>query len=240
MTRSETVRIRARDGGEFDAYLSIPAGAPAPGIVLVQEIFGVNAYMRSVADWFAERGYTVACPDLFWRQRPGIQLTDRTEGEWQQAFALMKGMDQDKAIEDTASTLALLRVHPACDGRVGCLGYCLGGRLAYLTACRDRPDCCVGYYGVGIESLLGEAKGIRTPLMLHIAGKDSYCSAEARSAIHRALDSHPMVTLHDYPDQGHAFARDGGEHYDARAAELANLRTLEFFARNLTGAKRST
>jgi carboxymethylenebutenolidase len=234
--RGEMVAVRARDGGEFQAYLSVPAAGSGPGIVLIQEIFGVNAYMRSVADWYAARGFTVACPDLFWRQQPGVVLTDKTDQEWQTAFSFMKGMDEKLAIEDTAATMDFLRGHPACTGKVGSVGFCMGGRLAFLLACKHRPDCSVGYYGVGLEKILGQAEGIATPLMLHIAGKDSYCPPEAQRAIHKALASKPQVTLHDYPEADHAFSRVGGKHYDAGAAELADLRTLEFFARHLAGA----
>lgn len=229
------VAIRAKDGGEFKAYLAVPASGRGPGIVLLQEIFGVNGYMRGVADWYAQRGFTVACPDLFWRQKPGVELTDRTEAEWQQALTYMKGMDENKAIEDAAATMEFLRGHAACTGRVGGVGFCLGGRLAYLLACRHRPDACVGYYGVGLEKILGEAVGIRTPLMLHIAGRDSSCPPAAQAAIHKALDANPQVTIHDYAEQDHAFSRVGGKHFDARAAELADLRSLELFARSLAG-----
>src|SRR5919202_2207970 len=230
------VTIESFDGGEFGGYLALPAGVSGPGLVLLQEIFGVNEVMRAAADWYAARGFVVLCPDLFWRQQPGVQLTDRTEEEGQRAFALYKGLDEAKAVEDAAAALKLLRTHPACDGRAGAVGYCLGGKLAYLLAARFDPDCAVGYYGVGIDAALDEASNIRGPVMLHVAGRDQFCPPEAQAKIHAALDSHPLVTLHDYPEQDHAFARTGGEHYDARAAELANLRTVEFFARHLLGA----
>jgi carboxymethylenebutenolidase len=227
------ITIKAFDGSEFDAYLALPASGRGPGIVLLQEIFGVNQDMRSIADWYAERGFVVACPDLFWRQERGVQLTDKTDEEWQRAFELYRGLDVDKAIDDAGATMAFLRQHPASTGKVGATGYCLGGKLAYLLAVRHHPDCSVGYYGVGIENALDEIANLRNPLMLHIAQKDQYCPPEAQAAIHAALDNHPLVTLHDYPDQDHAFARNNGIHYNAQAAELANLRTLEFFVRHL-------
>ena len=230
------VTIESSDGGEFGGYLSPPAGGRGAGLLLLQEIFGVNEVMRAAADWYAARGFVVLCPDLFWRQQPGVQLTDKTEEEWQRAFALYKGLDEAKAVEDAAAALKFLRAHPACDGRAGAVGYCLGGKLAYLLAARFDPDCAVGYYGVGIDAALDEASNIRGPVMLHVAGRDQFCPPEAQRKIHAALDTHPLVTLHDYPEQDHAFARVGGEHYDAGAAELANLRTVEFFARHLFGA----
>ena len=228
--------ITAFDGGQFDAYLAVPPSGRGPGIVLLQEIFGVNADMRRIADWYAARGYVVLCPDLFWRQEPGIQLTDQTEAEWQRAFQLYQGLDEAKAVDDAGAALAFLRAHPACTGKVGAVGFCLGGKLAYLIATRYQPDCSVGYYGVGIENALDEIANLSGQLMLHIAEKDAYCSAEAQAKIHAAFDGHAQITLHDYAGQDHAFARVGGAHYDAAAAELANLRALEFFARHLNGA----
>ncbi len=232
---NDTIKINSADGGEFAAYLATPASGRGPGLVLLQEIFGVNAHMRAVADWYAARGFTVVCPDLFWRQQPGIELSDQSEADWQRAFALYRGLDETKAVEDAAAAVQQLRAHVACAGRVGAVGFCLGGKLAYLLAARFAPDCAVGYYGVGIETSLDEAANMRTPLMLHIAGRDQFCPPEAQAQIHATLAAHAHARLHDYPAQDHAFARAGGAHFDAQAAELANLRTLEFFARHLFG-----
>lgn len=229
------ITIRSAEGEEFAAYLSLPSSGRGPGLVLLQEIFGVNHYMRAVADGYAERGFVVACPDLFWRQEPGVQLTDKTDAEWQRAFELYQGLDETKAINDAKATLFHLRRHAACTGKVGAVGFCLGGKLAYLMATRSDVDCSVGYYGVNIESALTEAAQISHPIMLHIAERDKFCPPEAQAQIHEALDKHPLVTLHDYPDQDHAFARIGGVHFNEEAAELANLRTLEFFKRHLGG-----
>ena len=226
--------IKAFDGGEFDAYLSLPASGFGPGIVVLQEIFGVNDYMRSVTDWYASHGFVAICPDLFWRQQRGVQLTDKG-ADWEKAFALYQGLDEAKAVEDSAATVAFLRKHPACNGRVGAVGFCLGGNLAYLLSVRFRPDCAVGYYGVSIEKTLSEAKNLKSPLLLHIAGHDRFCPPESQAEIHRTLDPNPLVTIYDYKDEDHAFGRPGGEHYSAASAELANLRSLEFFVRNLAG-----
>lgn len=227
------MRITASDGGAFQAYLATPVGGQGPGIVLIQEIFGVNRVMRDVAEWYAAKGFVVMCPDLFWRQEPGVELTDGTQEEWGRALALYKGLDEAKAVEDTAATLNVLRHHEACTGKVGVVGFCLGGKLAYLLAARHDPDCAVGYYGVGIDGGLDEAPNLASPLLLHIAGKDQYCDATAQAKLHDRLDPLPRATLCDYPAQEHAFARIGGEHYDATMAELANLRTLEFFREHL-------
>ncbi len=230
------ITINAFDGGEFDAYLALPTSQRGPGIVLLQEIFGVNQDMRSIADWYATRGFVVLCPDLFWRQQPGIQLTDQTDAEWARAFELYKGLDEAKAVDDAGATLEFLRQHPACTGKVGAVGFCLGGKLAYLLAVRQQPDCSVGYYGVGIEKALDEITNLSGALLLHIAEQDQFCSPAAQAAMHAALEGNANITLHDYAGQDHAFARVGGAHYNAGAAELANLRTLEFFTRHLNGS----
>ena len=226
------ITIKSFDGGEFDAYLALPASGYGPGIVVLQEIYGVNNYMRSVADWYAAHGFVALCPDLFWRMERGVQLT---EAEWEKAIAFYQRLDEAKAVEDSAAALAFLRKHPACSGRAGAVGFCLGGNLAYLLSVRFKPDCAVGYYGVSIEKSLDEAKNLSSPLLLHIAGSDKFCPPEAQAQIHSTLDSNALVTIYDYPEMGHAFGRPGGEHYDAAAAELANLRSLEFFVSNLAG-----
>ena len=228
------IRIKSFDGGEIDAYIALPAAGFGPGIVVLQEIFGVNQFMRDVCDWYAVHGFVAICPDLFWRQEAGVQLTDQTEAEVGKAFQLYQGLDIAKAVEDSAAAVDSLRKHPACSGRVGAVGFCLGGNLAWLLSVRFKPDCAVGYYGVGIEKTLNEASGLASPLILHIAGKDDHCPPEAQKQIHAALDSNPLVTIHEYPDSEHAFSRRG-RHYDADAAELAHLRSLEFFVRNLAG-----
>jgi len=233
------VTIRAADGGSFSAYLATPHSASAggtgrgSGVVLIQEIFGVNKVMRNLADGFARQGHVVLCPDLFWRQEPGIQITDQTEAEWQKGFSLYKGFDEAKGVDDLKSTLAHLRKLPACTGKVGSVGYCLGGKLAYLMVTRSDADCSVGYYGVAIEAALDEATSIKKPLMLHIAEKDQFCPLDAQTKIKDALKGNPNVTIHSYPGMDHAFARVGGQHYDKKSAELANQRTAEFFKKNL-------
>jgi carboxymethylenebutenolidase len=227
------VTVRAADGGSFKAYLATPKSGKGPGIVLIQEIFGVNKVMRDLADGFAAQGYAVLCPDLFWRQEPGIDITDQSKAEWDKAFQLFQGFNTDKGVDDLKSTLAALRQHAACTGKAGSVGYCLGGKLAYLMATRSDSDANVGYYGVGIQDLVGEAKTIKKPLMLHIAGKDQFVPPEAQAKVKAALKDNPNVTLHDYAEQDHAFARIGGQHYDKAAADLANKRTADFFKNHL-------
>ena len=227
------VTIHAASGGSFSAYLATPKSGKGPGIVCIQEIFGVNQVMRAIADGLAAEGYTAICPDLFWRIEPGIQLTDKSEAEWKRAFELFQAFDVDKGVDDLKATLASLRQHPACTGKAGTVGYCLGGRLAYLMATRSDADCNVGYYGVYIQNALDEARNIKRPLMLHIAEKDQFTPPEAQAQIKAGLQGNAMVTIHSYPGAEHAFARIGGEHYDKAAADLANRRSAEFFRRHL-------
>jgi len=227
------VTIRAADGGSFKAYLATPKSGKGPGILLIQEIFGVNKVMRDLADGYAAQGYVVMCPDIFWRQEPGVDITDQTKAEWDKAFKLFQGFNVDKGIDDLKATLAALRSHAACTGKVGSVGYCLGGKLAYLMATRSDSDADVGYYGVGIQDLLGEAKSIKKPLLLHVANKDGFVPPEAQAKVKAALKANSQVTINDYPEQDHAFARVGGEHYDKAAADLANKRTADFFKKHL-------
>jgi carboxymethylenebutenolidase len=227
--------IKSFDGREFDGYLAIPASGYGPGIVVLQEIFGVNHYVRSVADWYASHGFVALCPDLFWRIEPGIELTDKGD-DWNRAIQLYQAIDEEKAVEDSAAAVEFLRRSSLCNGRVGAVGFCMGGNLAYLLSARFKPDCAVGYYGVSIEKRLDEAENLSSPLLLHIAKNDKFCPPEAQAQIHAALDPNLLVTIYDYEGMDHAFGRPGGEHYDAAAAELANLRSLEFFVHNLAGA----
>ena len=226
------VSINGRDGS-FTAYVAVPKTTPAPGIVVAQEIFGVNQVMRDTCDWLAGEGFLAVCPDLFWRIEPGIDITDRTKAEWDRAFELFGKFDVDKGVSDLKETLAQLRGHEACSGKAGSVGYCLGGKLAYLMAARTDSDCNVGYYGVGLGELLGEATAIVKPLLLHIAEKDRFSSPEEITKVRDGLKDNRHVSIEVYKGQDHAFARPGGEHYDAAAAKLANDRTINFFREHL-------
>ena len=227
--------IRAPDGGNFSSYLAMPKSGRGPGVVVAQEIFGVNQVMRAVCDGLAAQGYVALCPDLFWRIEPGIQITDKTEAEWKRAFELFKLFDADKGIEDLKAALAELRSHTACSGKVGTVGYCLGGKLAYLMATRSDVDCSVGYYGVGLQDLLGEAKRIKMPLALHIAEKDQFTPPEAQEKIKRSLGSNPLITVYSYPGMDHAFARWAASITMRRRQSSPTTGTSEFLRRHLGG-----
>lgn len=230
------IQIPAADGGSFAAYLALPEKTPAPAIVVIQEIFGVNAEMRAKCDELAREGFIALCPDIFWRMEPGVQLTDKTEAEWQKAFDFYKRFDVDKGIADLRAASHTMKGYAQSTGKIGCVGYCLGGKLAYLMAVRSKVDCAVSYYGVGLDELLGEAKNIKNPLMLHIAEKDKFVSPGAQQKIRDGLKGSGLVTLYTYPGMDHAFARGGGQNYDEKAAALANARTLAFFRANLDRA----
>lgn len=229
----QDVRIKT-EAGAFSGYLALPPGGRGPGLVVIQEIFGVNDVMRETCDRFAEAGFVALCPDLFWRLEPGIRLSDKIEEELQRAFDLMNRFNPDTGVKDIAATIAHLRGLEACTGKVGAVGYCLGGLLAYLTACHTDVDASVGYYGVGIADQLDQATQIKAPLLLHVAGHDQFVPSGEQKAMHEGLEPNPMVALHDYPEDEHAFARTGGKHYNPVAAETANQRTLDFFRDHLT------
>lgn len=226
----ETITINGPDGS-FSGYLAKPAAGSGPGIVVIQEIFGVNQVMRDICDWLAGQGYVALSPDLFWRIEPNVDITDKTDAEWQKAFDLMGKFDPESSVKDIQATIDHLR--KISNGKVGAVGYCLGGMMAYLTACHTDADASVGYYGVNINQMLDAAQNIKAPLMLHIAGQDEFVPKEAQDEMVAGLKDNPHVTLHQYPEQDHAFARVGGAHYDAEAAEQANGRTLAFFAKHL-------
>ncbi|HEX6859443.1 MAG TPA: dienelactone hydrolase family protein [Caulobacteraceae bacterium] len=228
----ETTTISTADG-QFSAYVARPAAESAPAVVVIQEIFGVNAVMRGITDDLAAAGYLAICPDLFWRIEPGIDITDQSEAEWKRAFELYQAFDVEQGVEDIAATIAKVRGHEGCNGKVGAVGFCLGGLLAFLTATRTDADASVAYYGVGIENFVGEAANLAGPLLIHIAEEDQFVPKEAQAAVKQALAGNPKVEIHSYPGRDHAFARKGGEHYDAADAGKANERTLAFFEKNL-------
>lgn len=226
------IEIDAIDGsGSFAAYRADPEGTPRGAIVVIQEIFGVNEGIRRKCDHFASLGYVALAPDLFWRLEPGIDLDPDVEAEFKQALDWMGKFDQDKGVADIEATIRAAR--DASSGKVGVTGYCLGGRLAFMTAARTDADASVGYYAVGVDGLLGEKHAIANPLMLHIAGDDGFVPAATQQAMHEGLDDHPKVTLHDYPGEDHGFATEMGKRRSEAAAQLADSRTEAFFAEHI-------
>jgi carboxymethylenebutenolidase len=186
---NKSITIAAKDGsGSFGCYVAVPSSGKGPGLVIAQEIFGVNANMRSVADAYAEEGYVAIVPDLFWRLEPGVQL-GYTPAEFDRAIGFFQRFDLDKGIADIQSCLDHLRTMPEVDTSVGqgLVGFCLGGRLAYFAACRTDVAVAVGYYGMGIEHALDEADKIKGRFVLHCAELDGYCDAAAREKIIAAI-----------------------------------------------------
>jgi carboxymethylenebutenolidase len=228
----EQTTITTADGA-FSAYVARPVQPPIAAVVVIQEIFGVNQVMRELTDGLAAQGFLAICPDLFWRLEPGVELTDQSDVEWQRAFALFNAFDVDAGIGDIAATISAIRQDPGSNGKVGAVGFCLGGLLSYLTATRTDVDASVAYYGVGIDGRLAEADKLTRPLLMHIAEEDGFVPKEAQALIIDALKTNKLVEIHTYSGCDHGFSRTGGQHYDAAAAALAGQRTLDFFQKNL-------
>ena len=203
------------------------------GIVLLQEIFGVNANMRAIADDFAARGFHAVVPDLFWRQEPRVELDPSNEADRERATQLMKGLDQSAAVDDAVAAAEFLRVERNGINKVGAVGYCLGGKLAFLMATREGIDAAVSYYGVAIQASLDRASDLCCPVLLHIAEDDHLCPPAAQAAIKQTLAPLSGVTVLTYPGVGHAFARRGGQGFDAASAERANDATTKFLRAHL-------
>jgi carboxymethylenebutenolidase len=227
------ISLTAKDGGSFRAYLAPAASGKGPGIVLCQEIFGINAYVREVADQYAAEGYTVLAPDLFWRMEPNVEL-GYTPKDWERAFDFFKRFNVDKGIEDIGVAAQALRTRPEGTGKVGALGFCLGGKLSYLTACRVKVDAAVCYYGVGIEQNLDESSNIKCPMVMHFADKDQFVPMEAIERVKAHFASRPEIEIYVYHGQDHAFARTGGDHYDKASAMTAEARSKALFKKALS------
>lgn len=226
-----TMTVQATDGsGSFAALVVEPKGKPAGAVVLIQEIFGVNDAMRAIAAEVADLGFIAVCPDLFWRIQPGIDITDKTDAEWKQAMEFLGKFDQAKGVEDLKATVAAARTMPGCNGLVGTMGYCLGGRLAVMMAASSDADVNVSYYGVGIDDQVGQFEHLRSPLVLHIAGEDGFFPAEGRAKVIAAAKGLSHIQAFNYEGADHGFARVNGNHWNGLAATIANGRSAEALA----------
>ena len=229
---NDCITIEAEDGA-FGAYIARPKALPAPAVIVLQELFGVNADIRKTCDELAEQGFLGVAPDLFWRQEPGVDLSVTSEPDWQHGLRLYKAYDRDAGARDVKDTVNAVAKLPECTGKVAVLGYCLGGLMVFLTAARYGVDAAVAYHGGDTEKYLGELDGLKAPLLMHLAEEDEFISKAAQAQIKAALAMKPNATVYSYPGQNHAFTRHNGAHYNAAAAKLANGRTSEFLHQQL-------
>jgi len=234
---SQTVNIQT-EGGEFSAFVAWPAETVAPAVVVLHEVFGVNDDIRLTCSELANEGFIAIAPELFWRQERGVDLSSWSDAEWQKGLALYGAYDRDVGVRDVIATVRAAEQLKGASGKVGVMGFCLGGLLTYLTAARHTIDAAVAYHGGDTESYLGEARGITAPLLMHLAEEDEFISKDAQARIKAALADVPCSTVYSYPGCKHAFARHTGLHYDAQAAALANGRTWAFLAQHLGRADR--
>jgi carboxymethylenebutenolidase len=228
----ETITITMADG-TFSAYLARPAAAPAPAVVVLHEVFGVNCDMRATCDELAERGFLAICPDLFWRQEPGVELSQWTEAEWNKGLALYKAYDYDKGLSDIADTLKAARKLDGASGKAGVIGFCLGGLLTFLTAAGGHADVAAAYYPGRAEKHLDQADAVSIPMLMHLGEEDEFISKDAQQQIKEGFACNGDVKIYSYPGCSHAFARHTGVHYDPGAATIANNRTWAFLAEHL-------
>src|SRR5258706_16298556 len=217
----------------FYAHIARPKTLPASAVVVLQELFGVNADIRKTCDELAEQGFVAVAPDLFWRQEPGVDLSVTSEVDWQHGLRLYQAYDRDAGVSDVKDTVNAVAKLPGCTGRVAVLGYCLGGLMVFLTAVRYGIDAAVAYHGGDTDKYLGEVDGLHAPLLMHLAEEDEFISKAAQAEIKAALAKKPNTTVYSYPGQHHAFAQHNGTHYNAAAAALANGRTSEFLHQQL-------
>jgi carboxymethylenebutenolidase len=225
-----TLVIHTPDGS-FSAYVAQPPALPAPVIVVLQEIFGVNPDIRQTADELATHGFLVVCPDLFWRQGANIELSDKTD--WNQGLARYQAYDRDQGVADIAAVLHAARTVDGGNGKVGLMGFCLGGLMTYLTAVRVGVDAGAWYYGGSTDDYLAEAANLTDPFLMHVGAEDEFISSEAQKKIAAAVKNRSNVELNIYPGCSHAFSRHRGNKFDAEAAAMANLRTVAFFKAHL-------
>ena len=219
--------------GTFGAYIARPTVQAAPAVVVLQELFGVNADIRATCDELAAQGFIAIAPDLFWRQEPGVDLDVTSEVSWQHGLRLYTAFDRDAGARDVMETVRTAVELKESSGRVALLGFCLGALMAFLTAARYEVDAAVAYHGSDTEKYLAEVDGLEAPLLMHLGEEDEFISKQAQAEIKAALAGQANATVYSYPGQRHAFARHNGTHYNAAAAALANARTREFLHQKL-------
>ncbi len=226
------IEIRARDGGSFNGYLAVPEAGSGPGLIIGQEIFGVNPTMRATADYFAEEGYTVLVPDMFWRLEPGIELT-YSEADFETAFGYFGRFDIDRAVEDIGAAMETLSNLDECTGKVGFMGFCLGGKLAYMTAARLDPEVSISFYGVGLPEMLDEAANISCPMVFHCPELDQLMPPEGVAALREAFAGRGEIEIYAYPGADHGFYNRDRDVFDKASASMAHSRTIAILRRTM-------
>jgi carboxymethylenebutenolidase len=229
--REETIEI---PDGRLAAHVALPASGRGPGMLLLHEIFGVNVYVRDAATRLAEAGYVVLAPDLFWRTQPGLELPQTDEGQAAGMQAAQQ-LDFPAAVGDAIAAMALLRSMPEVTGeRVGVIGFCLGGTLAYQVAVHGTPDAAVIYYGSGIPGALDDADRVDCPTIMHWGGADPFIPREQVDAVAAMAAGHPSIECHVHKGAGHAFDNHRSEKFHVPAARAAAWElTAAFLAREL-------
>jgi carboxymethylenebutenolidase len=227
--RYETVT--ANDGGTFEAYCAVPDSGRGPGVLLFQEIFGINDNMRGLAEKLAAEGYVALVPDMFWRIEPRFERKD--ESGFADAIAMVQKLDMAAAVEDIKAAHAHLRAMPECTGKVGAMGFCLGGALTFVAATQSKVDAAVPYYGSAINDMLDQVDALECPTMFHYGNNDPFIPEEKIAEVESAVAGKPNVSFHRY-DAGHAFSNwDAPSMYDEAAAEAAWARSLAFLREHL-------
>jgi carboxymethylenebutenolidase len=229
---SSSISISSHDGQPFDAYLSLPPTGRGPGLVIIQEIWGVNEHIKAVADQYAMDGYVVLAPDVFWRQQANVNLK-YNEADTQKAFQLMTHLDEAHAVADLVSTANALRARPEVSGKLGAIGFCMGGRLSYQLAASGAVDAAVCYYGGGIQNHLDKAPKVQCPILFHYAALDGYIPATAVADVKKAFAGRANAQFHVYEGVDHGFNCWGRPMYQQRAAALARGRTLVWLSEQL-------
>jgi carboxymethylenebutenolidase len=227
-----TFSINSKDNKEFSGYLCQPPSKTGPGLLLIQEIFGVNSHIKDVAELYAQAGFVVLAPDLFWRVEAGVEL-NYTSSDFAKGLEIANKLDMEQVLSDLNDAIDALKKLPEVTGKVGTVGYCLGGTLAYRLAARNKVDAAVSYYGGSIAQALDEAKNLNTPLLMHFAELDKYIPAESIEKISAALANKSNVTIHHYAGIDHGFNCDQRSTYNRPAAMLAFARSVAFLNKHL-------
>jgi carboxymethylenebutenolidase len=229
---SRIERISTPDG-PFDLTVWLPEAGHGPGILLIQEIFGVGDYIRAVAEDLAELGYVVAAPDLFWRLKPGHQAVHDAEGV-ASSLELSSRFDLDQGVDDAAAALEYLTALPEVRGGLGIIGFCLGGSIAYFLAARTQLDAVVSFYGSEVPGHTDELAQISAPIQFHFGGHDPYISRDQVARVEEAVRDSQNAEIHVEEDAGHAFHnRKAPMFHNPEPAARAWRRTEEFLARHL-------